>query len=593
VLLSRAVWHERFARQLEATGAGVEVTVPVWHRAQSDAIDAGELLEVEGAFVDAERAAQAWVIASTAVSRIDTTPAGRSRRLSWLLRATRCVAELQITASESARRSEVTTEYGEVIRSALELAVDLCDVHAADVVLEAVRRDRVGVMITDLARREDVSEAVRAAAERVMAANNAVAALDEDEAATPIADESTVDSDGDRTLMKRGLALSARREASLAEAHHILGVVSVLADGRSLPSVSAADVLTARVTTGLPTASLQLYPVDRTAPMGGAKTRLVRRLTWFSDRAEVNEYLDEVELDGELIGLDPESVTQWRGSAALGQAVLPDPLRHLLDHSRRDRPLRLLIIPTDLFDIAFDALLLDDGSRLVERAAVSVHASLITMLHGAKHGRPEKVSKAIAMFDVQTLVHTRNELAALRRNIPTVETIRGRTELVACLGPDRVSTVDAFALAVHGFDDANGWGQTKQLPDGSVFSAAEALALSYPSLCVLASCHSNVRVGADLELAGFPMALFARGALTVIGSLFAIDDHATGEIMQDFWYHLARGTDPVMALRLAKLDWLEAVNPAGSGQGRDLLAFDRGESARLWSGLVAMGGAHL
>ena len=252
-----------------------------------------------------------------------------------------------------------------------------------------------------------------------------------------------------------------------------------------------------------------------------------------------------------------------------------------------------MIVPTGLFDVAFDALTLHDGSRLVERATVSVHASLITMLYAAKHARHTTVSAALAMYDVASLLHTKAELAALRDNVQVVDAIQSRADLVAALASDRDSHFDMFALAVHGADDANGWGQTKRLPDGTLFSAAEALALSYPPLCVLASCHSNVRTGADLEMAGFPMALFARGAFTVIGSLYSIDDRATSEVMQRYWYHLAQGIDPVMALRLAKLDWLDAPRAHASSDGRDVLAIEGSGSPSLWSGLVAMGGAHL
>src|SRR4029450_7045005 len=94
LLFARAVWSERLARRLEASGAGVEEVASVWRQAASDAIGAGDLLEFEGAFIDAERAAKAWVIASDAVFRTEMTPNGRTRQLTCLVRAARCVAEL-------------------------------------------------------------------------------------------------------------------------------------------------------------------------------------------------------------------------------------------------------------------------------------------------------------------------------------------------------------------------------------------------------------------------------------------------------------------------------------------------------------------
>ncbi|MGW8635067.1 hypothetical protein ACWGNX_27235 [Streptomyces sp. NPDC055793] len=49
--------------------------------------------------------------------------------------------------------------------------------------------------------------------------------------------------------------------------------------------------------------------------------------------------------------------------------------------------------------------------------------------------------------------------------------------------------------------------------------------------------------------------------------------------MELYWCHLARGADPVGALRAARLQWLDG-------------APDRRPSPRLWAGLTALGGAH-
>ncbi|MEU9865534.1 hypothetical protein AB0D99_32160 [Streptomyces sp. NPDC047971] len=49
--------------------------------------------------------------------------------------------------------------------------------------------------------------------------------------------------------------------------------------------------------------------------------------------------------------------------------------------------------------------------------------------------------------------------------------------------------------------------------------------------------------------------------------------------MEFYWAHLARGADPVGALRAARLQWLDG-DP------------NRRSSPRLWAGLTALGGAH-
>lgn len=88
------------------------------------------------------------------------------------------------------------------------------------------------------------------------------------------------------------------------------------------------------------------------------------------------------------------------------------------------------------------------------------------------------------------------------------------------------------------------------------------------------------RAPAGTGIGGVPLALFARGATTVIGTLFDIDDRATSEIMQRYWRRLADGADPVAALRAARLDWL-TEHP------------EHRPAPRLWAGLAALGGSHL
>ena len=187
---------------------------------------------------------------------------------------------------------------------------------------------------------------------------------------------------------------------------------------------------------------------------------------------------------------------------------------------------------------------------------------------------------SIAVYDLNRLTHTEPEFRSLESYLPPLFEVTSRTLLVNTLSSGETTEYRMLALAVHGTDDAtDGWGQSKILPDGTELTAAEAMALSFPQLCVLASCHSSVRLRNGVELAGFPLALFARGATTVVGSLHEIDDEATSQIMQRFWKHMGDGTDPVRALRYAKLDWL-TENP------------DRRLIPRLWGGLVALGGAH-
>ncbi len=70
-----------------------------------------------------------------------------------------------------------------------------------------------------------------------------------------------------------------------------------------------------------------------------------------------------------------------------------------------------------------------------------------------------------------------------------------------------------------------------------------------------------------------------RGATTVIGGLYDINDEATTQLMTHFWRHLATGTAPIHALRQAKLDWI-AERPV------------RRQLPEFWAGLVTYGSAN-
>lgn len=576
---ARALWHKRHAEFSEKTVQSSMAVADAWQNAERDALAAAHGLEVNGVFLDAGSAADAWLVAAAACGKPGTVTASdvAEVRLPRLLNVVRCVADLLVTTSRPERQARLTSRYGAYFAEAASLAADLGDTRGADMIMEAVRRDRVGVLITDLIRRGDVSEKVRAAAERVIAANNAVPSV-------PVIEDSAPDHAGKnehRALRRITGAIAIRRSRSAAQADEILGVISALADGRSVPQVTAADLL-ARRGAGRPAAVLQLCPNGvGILPRGVGARILYRRLTWANDKGDVEEYLDCVPLKFDPEELNPDSMAYWRRLHTWTGLFLPGPLRDLLARHHAEHPLRLLVIPTGLFDIAFDALPVEGNRHLLDAAAVTIHTSLATASHLVQRASDPGEAISVAVYDTRTLSHADSELKALRDHLPPVREVSGVPEFCARLSAPDGHAYRSLAMAVHGLDDQDGWGQMKQFPDLTTLTAAEAMALDYPQLCVLASCYSRIRTRHQVELAGFPLSFFARGATTVIGSLLAINDQSTSEIMQRLWADLAMDNNPVRALHRAKLDWL-AEDPRR-----------RIEGARHWAGLIAFGGAHL
>ncbi|MEV4859902.1 CHAT domain-containing protein [Streptomyces ossamyceticus] len=576
LLYGRALWCERLARAAEGSDSGPADDITRWYaEAEAAALEAGAALEVGGVLVDMAKAARVWAIAArvcavTGRTPPDDVPATTLRRL---LNAVRCVAELFITVSDLEERRDLGREHGPVFRTAADLAVSLGDPVAADMVMEAVRRDRVGLLISDLSQDPAVTDVVRRAAEQVIAANAAFPAVPETETRPSYQDET-------RTLSRSAEAIAATRARSAEQADLILGVLGSLTTGRALPHTTARSVLDLCPRHGV-SAILQLLSSHVSVLGADDEPRtLYRRLTWRDEEGQVHEHLDAIALPVDPTELTPERNRYWQTLPRLTSVLLPEPLLRLLRSSDPADPVRLMILPTGLFDIAFDTLPLDSERQLLDAAVLSVHASLTTMTHLLARATLPAVRPAIAVYDLLRLAHAEREFRSLEDHLSPLFEITGRALFMDTLGSqDGSEGYRMLALAVHGTDDAvEGWGQTKILPDGNRLTAAEAMALSFPQLCVLASCHSSIRLRGGVELAGFPLALFARGATTVIGSLHEIDDEATSQIMQAFWQELGRGTDPVRSLRQAKLGWLRG-DP------------NRRYTPRLWGGLVALGGA--
>jgi CHAT domain-containing protein/Tfp pilus assembly protein PilF len=80
----------------------------------------------------------------------------------------------------------------------------------------------------------------------------------------------------------------------------------------------------------------------------------------------------------------------------------------------------------------------------------------------------------------------------------------------------------------------------------------------HADLIVLSACQSAL--GSDIKgegLVGLTRAFMYAGAKRVVASLWKVDDLATAEMMRSFYKEMARGEDPVIALRRAKLNLMK------------------------------------
>lgn len=541
--------------------------VAPWQLAADAAAIAAPLLRPAGVSLDPELEAVVWQAAAAATS----SPQHTRDRLEHLLRAIGCVAELVVTISTTADRSRVADRFAPLFSEAAELAVALQDDAAADLIMEAARRDRVGLLLAELIANPTVADTIRSTA----------LAVTDSSRQSP--DELPVDdTDGEEdggvstgTLESRSALILEDRAHATTEAERVLGPLGALCDPQLLRRVTARRILAQRPITE-PTAILQLLPLTAGTRAAGGHHNPVpvyRRLTYTTGGA-VHEYLDSVHIPRSMLDAPPGDPKLFRSVDTYAKALLPAPLHQLCRAATTEAPIRLLIVPTGFFQVPFE-LLPSDGSPLVHRAVVSLHGSLTSMYSLLQVEGTASSVPSIAVYDTGRLAHAEDEFASLAKHLPGVQRIGSARDLDTALHPQAPPHTALLAMGVHGTRDEQGWGQTKLMPDGSTVTAADVLRWDVPRLCVLASCHTALTTVDGLELGGFPLALMLRGATTVVGALFAIPDRTTAEIMGYFWGELGRGRDAVRALHHAKISWL-------ADHSQD-------HSPRSWTGLVTYG----
>lgn len=459
-----------------------------------------------------------------------------------------------------------------LIRASLDAGVAENEHDLFDMAAEVVRRDGLSVQLADAYLDGRTSTEITDVIQQTLTAANAESSdVDEPE---EVSAQQPEEQDGLRSMRAQAedVIAAVQMEAG-AKAREVLGSLGAALDPDTLTGSTARQVFEARgeklqspyVLQYLPAGSALISPEN-------TSSQIYRRFTWRDEDGALVERSDLVSVPARVLREPPQGSNDfWMD----GSAILPPELIAALKQATVEEPVRLMIIPTGLFHLLWDALDIGDGIRLFEKAIVTVHTSLLSAAAPPATAAPQ-VTGSTAVFD-EKLEHTSIERAALTKAFPELQALEDLEALRVLQISDRQPSV--FAMGVHGNDDQDGWGQYKVLPNGELFTAAEALNLRYPELCVLASCHSQIRLMGGLDLAGFPSAMFARGARTVIGSVGAIPDKETAEILQIFYTLFARGLPIPNAMRKAKLQWLSTSPESWRTPG-------------AWAKIVTYGSAH-
>lgn len=514
-LLSALAWIRR--RSLEST-----VDVDPIRVAAEEALS-----QLTGSVSSYEPAA---VRAHWALAEISSGPS----RITHYRKALQGVCRLLLRATTPEICLTYARTWSPLIRASLDAGVAENEHELFDMAAEVVRRDGLSVQLADAyldgRTSAEITEVIR---QSLTAANAESSHVDEPE---EVSSQQPEEQDGFRSLRAQAEdVISAVQIEAGAQARKVLGSLGAALDPDTLTGSTAGQVFEARgeklqspyVLQYLPAGSALISP-DNTS------SEDYRRLTWRDEQGVLVQRSDLISVPARLL----EEPQQGSNDFWLdGRAILPPELIAALKQATVEEPIRLMVIPTGLFHLLWDALDIGEGTRLFEKAVVTVHTSLLSAV-APPSTETTPVTGSTAVFD-KKLEHTSIERAALTRAFPELQALEDLETLRVLQKSGRQPSV--FAMGVHGNDDQDGWGQYKVLPNGELFTAAEALNLRYPELCVLASCHSQIRLIGGLDLAGFPSAMFARGARTVIGSVGAIPDKETAEILQIFYTLFAQG----------------------------------------------------
>lgn len=537
-----------------------------WVEAERRAVRAAEALVIKERPSDPLRAVDCWLAAIEAHEQIHGEN-GLDIRLQRMMRAVSSLAMHLVTLTYASERARAAQQYSKVFVTAADAAARLGDSVSAEIIMEAARRDRVGVLLGELSRNPQVHDTIRLAAQQLVVANAAVPDVPDDI--------------GPRSFQQwttRSVAdIKANQATAAAEAARVIGPASTLADFNEFPKIRSGQIADETVDQGRAGVVLQLF-----RPSAGTESD-GQTLYWVLTVAEAKGKSESC-CGKTRLPMDPDDLppandpTFWTELYQLSEYLLPRPLKKFLLSLHAQGPATLTIVPTGLLNIPFDSLAVDEeeGLMLIDCATVILTGSLAVTHSIGVHDAGRPAGSWLGVYDTNRLLHAEKEKEAMLRSHTAVATVESADELHATFGISTDGGVDVLTLAVHGSADTSGWGQAKLMPDGSILRAVDVLRWNAPQYCVLSSCHSSLAANESTELSGFPIALILRGAATVIGSLHEIDDASTAEIMSNYWTRAGGRTPAAKALAEAKRDWL-AQHPESKSQ------------PWLWAGLVAYG----
>lgn len=300
-----------------------------------------------------------------------------------------------------------------------------------------------------------------------------------------------------------------------------------------------------------------------------------------SDDAVIGYCFDGSSLHGRLLSVGAaelrREIDQMRSQIAAQDAGWHALSRHLYDQLIKpfaaqiaDKQ-RLLVMPhQSLHFLPFPLLCNDSKQTLIEHYEICTvpSASLLKLWSQPGRGVNAALSQAKAMVIANpdgSLPFAEREVQSVQRAYPEAAALIGdaaQEEKVIALAP----TYDILHIATHGFANP-------VRPDYSHLKLAQPVGDSAPAdglldvheivrrldmreakLVVLSACETAMGPASrGDEVQSLANAFLSAGAQQVVATLWAVDDQATAELMDDFYVALRDGHSPTSAMRSSML----------------------------------------
>jgi len=235
------------------------------------------------------------------------------------------------------------------------------------------------------------------------------------------------------------------------------------------------------------------------------------------------------------------------------------------------RNCHLIVVPDeDLYSLNFESLPAgsETGRFWIEQASVEIAPSLDYLIETARQHRSAAKKSALVMGDPVSSLPEFPKLEYASREISSIETSLGASSAKILEGAN--ARPDSYAQAQPGnFEFIHFAAHASANPQSPLDSA---VILSGPpdrcklfardvmtvplnaELVTISACRSaGAKTYAGEGLVGFAWAFLRAGARNVIAGLWDVDDRSTAQLMAGLYAALARGSNPVDALRASKL----------------------------------------